>query len=177
MTFIMKRAKIIYLEGEAILPTNLHKDQVEAFAHQVANVYQFGVGEDPRDLVKALGGRLHYQSLGEMIDESGSIYVHGSEDFDILLPHYTSPTRDRFTVGHELGHYFLHSDQGEKPLIATRQGSTRIEWEANWFAAQLLMPKNRFSQICKRTDNDFEIAGVFQVSVDAVRVRRKALGL
>ena len=80
---------------------------------------------------------------------SGAIYVHGRGDFDIVLPQFTSPLRDRFTIGHELGHYFLHSRQGERPLVAYRQGSGRLEWEANWFAAGLLMPKDEFLRAAK----------------------------
>jgi Zn-dependent peptidase ImmA (M78 family) len=173
----LRREGIKYLMGGEISPTNLPKKQVEDFTTQVATALHFDVGGDLRGLIEQLEGRLHYQSLFELVEESGSIFVHGECDFDILLPQYTSPTRDRFTLAHELGHYFLHSNQGETQIIATRLGSTRIEWEANWFAAQLLMPREPFIKRFKKTTDLAAIASIFKVSVDAAEVRRKSLGL
>ena len=172
-----ERSKIPYLQGDAIPRTNLSKADIEKYVCDVAEAFEFKVGDDLQEFVQRLGGRIHYQSLDEMMAESGSIYVHDKADFDILLPHYTSPTRDRFTTAHEIGHYFLHSNQGEQPIIAMRQGSTRIEWEANWFAAQLLMPRDAFREIVLSATNDAEIAWHFGVSLEAVAVRRKSLGI
>ena len=61
-----------------------------------------------------------------------------------------SVNRKRFTIAHELGHFFLHVD-GKKELfvdksfnrdITSSKGSDRVEIEANRFAAELLMPSN-----------------------------------
>lgn len=60
--------------------------------------------------------------------------------------------RYRFTMAHELGHYLLHSslfrDQGvlsvgesEETLSVSESGSRRLEYQANKFAACLLMPE------------------------------------
>src|SRR5690606_27095607 len=60
-----------------------------------------------------------------------------------------SPTRQRFTVAHELGHLLLHADEefhiDEKRPLARRdavssQAPDPRECEANQFAAELLMP-------------------------------------
>jgi len=49
--------------------------------------------------------------------------------------------RDRFTMCHELGHYFLHRPE----LIEFARGDIPIycqpEWQANTFAAELLAPR------------------------------------
>lgn len=171
-----RRPNVSYIEGGSIAPTNLCKRKVEEFAESVAEVAEFEVGADPAVLVRRLSGRISYHDIDEWLNEDGSIYVHGKSNFDILLPHYTSPLRDRFTVAHELGHYFLHSNQGEQPIVAYRKGSTRIEWEANWFAAALLMPRDKFKAACAKIDNLAVIAAKFGVSTDAARVRRDALG-
>lgn len=173
----LQRKNLDYKTGNDIAPTNLHKSQVETYASQVAATFHFGVADDAKALVNRLGGKVHYLSLDEMVEESGSIYVHGQNDFDMVLPQYTSPIRDRFTIAHELGHYFLHSNQGERRIIATRLGSTRLEWEANWFAAQLLMPKNEFETKLRKTKNLAVVANGFDVSMDAAEVRRKSLGI
>jgi len=173
---IYRRDDIDYREGDEIKPSNAYKAKVEEYAEQVATAFDFGVGEHPSAIVEKLGGRIHYEAMDELLDEAGSIFVHGEADFDILLPEYTSPKRDRFTIAHELGHYFLHSTQGETPIIAYRQGSTRIEWEANWFAAALLMPASEFRSACVELDGSLPlIADRFGVSEDAATVRKGAL--
>ncbi len=165
-----------YTTGNAIPPCNMQKVAVEEYAESVAAEYGFRSGADPLELARQLGGRIHLQEITDWIDgeSSGSIYVHDRFDFDICLPTYTSPLRDRFTVGHELGHYFLHSEQGARAIIAFRNGSTRIEWDANWFYAALLMPRSEFDSLANRGISDASLANHFGVSQDAVRVRRKS---
>ncbi len=170
-----RRGGIKYSEGNAIVPSDAYKNKIEEYAALVASTLEFKIGENPSTIVQKLGGRVHYEALSEFVDEAGSIYVHGEGDFDILLPEYTSPKRDRFTIAHELGHYFLHSAQGEIPLIAYRQGSMRIEWEANWFAAALLMPATQFINACEKLRHLALIADKFGVSEDAAKVRKEAL--
>ncbi len=170
-----RRPNLYYLEGELIQPSNVHKARVEEFAQQISKMFDYKVGGEIHNLVEKMAGRIHYQHLDEWINESGSIFVHGEFDFDILLPVYTSPRRDCFTVAHELGHYFLHSDLGKTPIIAYRKGSTRIEWEANWFAASLLMPADPFRIACQKTQSLATIANAFGVSEDAARIRKQSL--
>lgn len=56
--------------------------------------------------------------------------------------------RARFTVAHELGHLVLHTNQ---PLRRATAGELKAyqssEWQADMFAAQLLMPRQFFSWI------------------------------
>ncbi len=52
--------------------------------------------------------------------------------------------RDRFTIAHEIGHYFLHADE---VVVARNENSiykayTDPEWQANKFAAELLIPSD-----------------------------------
>jgi Zn-dependent peptidase ImmA (M78 family) len=169
---------IDYKTGDEIRPCNLSKSEVEDYAQKVADAAKFEINGDLAELVKMIGGRIHYYDLDELVGLSGSIYVHAERDLDIVLPSYTSPTRDRFTISHEVGHYFLHSKQGENPIIAFRQGSTRIEWEANWFAAALLMPGDTFKSAWITCKQDLAaVAFHFGVSENAARVRKEILGL
>jgi hypothetical protein len=170
-----RQPHIAYREGDEIQASNLRKAEVEAYAGRVAATFDFGIGAHPSTLVEKLGGKIHYQEMDAWLAEAGSIFVHGKWNFDILLPLYTSPVRDRFTIAHELGHYFLHAGQGAVPIIAYRQGSTRIEWEANWFAAGLLMPAAAFREAWGRSPGLSVIAVQFGVSEEAARVRMVAL--
>ncbi len=173
----MRRPGKTYREGENIEACNLPKPRVEDYARRVADLFGFKVGGDITEIVVMLGGTIHYRELDELVGENGSIFVHGALDFDILLPMYTSPNRDRFTIAHELGHYFLHAGQGKVPVVAYRSGSTRIEWEANWFAASLLMPLDKFGDALQEYEGDVEqVAFKFGVSVEAATVRKNAIG-
>lgn len=170
------RKEIEYTEGDEIVPCNLTKAEVEAYAGDLAIEADFSVGSDPAELVKRMTGRIHFQDIEEWFEEkTGSIFVHAPFDFDIYLPQYTSALRDRFTIAHELGHYFLHSEQGEGPIVAYRSGSTRIEWEANWFAAALLMPRKEFSESVNLGYNIARLASQFGVSQEAAKVRKEVL--
>ena len=108
--------------------------------------------ESLEQTVQRIGGEIKYLEDGFIEDdnlslESGSLLVHDITDFTIILPSFTSRLRDRFTIGHELGHYFLHSSQGQRPILASRYGSGRLEWEANWFSAGFLMPEEKVSKL------------------------------
>src|SRR5690606_13578869 len=52
-----------------------------------------------------------------------------------------SESRRRFTIAHELGHYMLHRELSHHFLCSPRDRS-RMEREANYFAAELLMPSS-----------------------------------
>lgn len=52
----------------------------------------------------------------------------------------------------------------------------RAEWEANWFAAAFLMPKEVFEEKIKSTSLQ-DAANFFDVSMSAAKIRAKSLGL
>jgi predicted transcriptional regulator len=175
-TVILKRENTTYLEGESIPPAGWSRSAVEAFALKVGQSVTLAPGGDLQVVVDQLGGRLHYVDMNWLMDDqSGTIYVHQPQDFDVLIPGFTSPRRDRFTIAHELGHYFLHASQGGQPIIAYRRGTGRCEWEANWFAASLLMPEEEFIKSWHKHRDPEVLASVFGVSLEAAEVRRKTL--
>ena len=98
--------------------------------------------------------------------ELGPSYADFGTDFDGILEHragrfhiycnttegkYLHHPRVRFTLAHELGHYFidehrnaLRAGQAPKPTFLDRPNDDPVEHEANAFAASLLMPKREF---------------------------------
>jgi Zn-dependent peptidase ImmA (M78 family) len=89
--------------------------------------------------------------------------------------------RQRFTIAHELGHFFLHTDKDAfvdyrdnmKGIVRTPR-----EKEANMFAAALLMPRQillkDFRAIAKDGLSDDELSSLakkYVVSEDAMRFR------
>jgi len=88
--------------------------------------------------------------------------------------------RQRFSIAHELGHWFLHhnlaydecTDQGE-PFDAFRR---IVEYEANEFAGELLMPLPEINHLLKNGVKPDDMAVASDVSRDALWVRLSRLG-
>lgn len=154
---------------------------IATYAEQIAHDNDV-VGEcgkvDVHDLLDKLGGRIQIENRTE------SLYVRGNYDFTVYLPTHTSQLRDRFTIAHELGHYFLHHrapDQhlvGKRTATFTRLGRNVPETQANVFASNLLMPAAPFKAAFDELGKDLvAVADRFEVSVPAARVRAEFLGL
>ncbi len=94
--------------------------------------------------------------------------------------------RGRFTLAHELGHYYI--DEHRNALAAGRTPAHRsrcdcesqnlAEQEADHFAANLLMPKSRFIDTAKSTAPHLAgiiaLAGTFETSLTATAIRYAA---
>ncbi|HEV2639021.1 MAG TPA: ImmA/IrrE family metallo-endopeptidase [Actinocrinis sp.] len=106
-----------------------------------------------------------------------------------------SPLRQRFTIGHELGHHALHPGRElilDMPVRVNFRDRTssmatdREEIEANAFAAALLMPeqmiRTQLGQLPEKARRDLDtasatLADVFEVSLAALSFRLINLGL
>ena len=124
---------------------------------------------------------------------SGVIGFLPEESAFVILVNKTKPsTRSNFTIAHELGHYFLHQDEIKKEMIVDgdnvldRAGmlyrqdnvlSTKLETEANNFAASFLMPADLVKKAWEKLKDVEECAQVFNVSVEAITIRLSRLGL
>lgn len=155
----------------------LTNDAISSYAEQVgdhAGIYDPDGHADIDTLLRRLGGAVGYAT-----DEE-SLHVRSRGDFTIFIPHFTSSRRDRFTIAHELGHYFLHylhpKVNGE--LSFGRGGRDRAETEANVFASALLMPAKQFEAAYWAAGGDtWKLAAQFDVSPRAAEVRAQVLGL
>jgi len=173
----LKRHGIPYHE-DGIAPCNWAAGSIEEYAGLVAKHAGFAPGDDVLDLVSRYGGRCLYEGVQASAVDDGTIYVHGRCDFDIVLPTYTSPRQDRYTIAHELAHYFLHSQQGRIPLVAYRlphRASTRAEWEASVFAQALLMPLEEIRLADEQGLWLSALAARFDVPEEAVALRVRRL--
>lgn len=158
-------------------PCGWSKAQVQSVAAQVAKKLGYKPGDELAPLIRKLGGKIEVARWDE-VGTTGSITVRATGDFTISLSPLSGNRRDRFTIAHELGHYVLHSELGKKaPLSVRRDGSDRVEWEANWFAAGFLMPEEEFRHRANEGWSNAWLAVHFDVSEAAVEVRRKGLGL
>lgn len=155
---------------------NLPKSAVETIAARFAEKVGYGSRDDLNELVRILGGSVEYRDF-EDLAQSGFLEVRAPADFTIYLPSYTGRLRDRFTIAHELGHYVLHSRLGKVPIHVRRAESSPVEWEANWFAAAFLMPEQEFRKAWEAGERRLDLAVRFDVSLAAVDVRSRLLGL
>lgn len=112
------------------------------------------------------------------------------DNVTLLVKQSDGPARKRFTIAHELGHYFLHllSSEGEfvdgevnlfrvPPEEGGRTEEHRKEAQANMFAAALLMPEEAVRKELKRIRSVKAMARRFNVSVEAMGLRVAQLGL
>jgi Zn-dependent peptidase ImmA (M78 family) len=99
--------------------------------------------------------------------------------------------RQRFTIGHEMGHYFLHEglethvDQNFRVAWRNAESSKAVDWneiQANRFAAEILMPTrfllkdlDSLEVIDRRTV--VLLANRYAVSPDAMKIRLTQLGI
>lgn len=116
-----------------------------------------------------------------MNDQMSGYLKKVGDSWEIGVNSLHHPRRQKFTLAHELGHYFLHRDGHssfeDEVIFPRNQESNPMEWEANNFAAQFLMPKDEFKTlVASGTTSVDDIARHFDVSTMAVRVRAKKLG-
>lgn len=85
-------------------------------------------------------------------DISGALDLRDNKPI-ILINGNQHIHRKRFTIAHELGHFFLNHTDGvhiDKKLFFRNQtsslGASMIEREANRFAAELLMPEDMLTK-------------------------------
>lgn len=171
------------------IPLNVRKDVIQDAAERFARKQNLEPGFSIESLVRKLGGRIEYREPMGNSRDAESIRVNAERNFVIYLATDTSPLRDRFTIAHELAHYLLHYPQvverygANSKMRATRfvdetkADLVRAEWEANWFAAALLMPSEEFKELWDEHKGDAYIASYFEVTKKAVDVRAKSLQL
>ncbi|MCI0393110.1 MAG: ImmA/IrrE family metallo-endopeptidase [Acidobacteria bacterium] len=149
---------------------------------------------DVYNIAKRLGLKITETKLGGeisgmLISRAGSNYIFVEVD--------DHPHRKRFSVGHEIAHFYLgHQSQHGEHVIIDRgysiskrdgkasTGQNQKEIEANQFAATLLMPSKLLREKVKEVRglplHDYQVeklAKIFYVSEQAMMHRLSNLGL
>ncbi|MBS0627904.1 MAG: ImmA/IrrE family metallo-endopeptidase [Verrucomicrobia bacterium] len=112
--------------------------------------------------------------------DSNIIGAYDKNNHAIYVAKGASYPRQVFTVGHELGHYYLHK---EKPTeifyfsnMLTLEEVTEEEQEAHWFSASLLMPRDSLKIIWDLTRDVTEVSRRFSVEASVAYYRLNNLG-
>jgi len=121
----------------------------------------------------------------DLYDVSGALR-RTSRGWKIYVNRQDSPQRKKFTIAHELGHFFMHTDQADEFVdgqIFTRSEVEKYgqrELEANEFAANVVMPEQKLRQMVPDIVTQEVIdslANAFEVSRFAMENRLLNLGL
>ncbi|MEQ1298470.1 ImmA/IrrE family metallo-endopeptidase [Acinetobacter soli] len=141
--------------------------------HQTTYPVQLGA------IAKALGIKILSSTLRS--DISGEIRETNGE-VTIKVNRHDAKTRQRFTVAHELSHYFLHRDLLKDGIVDDvlyrSSHSTSIEQEANRLAADILMPIHLLNKLVLQCNHEKEtsrkieyLAQELNVSITALKIR------
>ena len=123
------------------------------------------------------GIEIKYEDLPS--NESGYL-ICSSGKYIIGVNRKHNKKRQRFTIAHELGHYFLHKDSNiefRDQIFYRIENTSSIEYAANEFASRLLIPSDRLSKKIQEGVLDVKnLAEFFAVSQDAMKYRIISLG-
>jgi Zn-dependent peptidase ImmA (M78 family) len=123
----------------------------------------------------------HYENCfdGLLSFENNNFYIH----LNIDLGNNPNSRRSRFSLSHELGHYFIPEHHESiingnfrcPPSIFKINHDDLIEEEADCFAAHLLMPSDIFKKLCFRKKFSLDLvnylAELFNVSMLSTLLR------
>jgi Zn-dependent peptidase ImmA (M78 family) len=120
-----------------------------------------------------------YEDLfdGLIVFEDGHYFIHCNR----LTGNHENGIRTRFTIAHELGHYFIDEHRialrnNHMPSLGERlKGDILIEQEADLFASRLLLPGAVFQKALKKAEPGLvgiiSLAEKFNVSVRCAGLR------
>lgn len=167
---------------------------IEYLAHEVLQSYDIDtVPVDPIAIAKNLGIKVYSSSFNSYRGDTvlGAITIHEDGQGEIIVNKNNNYKRQRFTVAHELGHYFMHRVNNSNYEVVDMHISSGYctndpeEIQANDFAAALLMDKYMIYEnleiIKKLNFSKYQsiryLADKFKVSNQAMEYRLKKLGL
>ena len=118
----------------------------------------------------------------DMEDEDSGLLLVENESATVAVNRSHHPNRQRFTAAHELGHFYLHCQSGNRLFVdqayfrgpGSSTGIQQEEIEANQFAAELLMPEHFMQEACELPISDLDVlqlSRLFRVSEQAMMLR------
>lgn len=149
-----------------------------------APIDPFEVARDERQCLRVKGGdfRDRFDGQLEYHRTKGRFLLFYNTKYDAGLPTGRHHPRTRFSIGHELGHYFLDRHRahflkgGESHgSVSERYSDIEMEREADAFASGLLLPGKLLRPVVNREelsiDRIVEIAGEFNTSLVSTALR------
>lgn len=137
---------------------------------------------DPKEIARQRGIEVVAKPMEDQ-GVSGMLVRYGNEFAIAYATHLENEGFENFSVGHELGHYFLpgHADAvitGDSGSHVSRAGYTssdKYEAEADRFAAAFLMPRHLFFPALQRAGSGLaaieSLAALCKTSLHATAIR------
>lgn len=163
---------------------------IAELANAVAAAYASGIRTEPEAIIAAKGLTLSFSSYADAFD---GMLEHKAGRFHIYANLDRLRTRDsgraRFTLAHELGHFFIDDHRRalqsgrtpSHPSFSDYQSRNPVEHEADHFASNLLMPTERFTKAAKRLPLGFDavlsLKDMFGTSITSTAIRYTQLDL
>jgi Zn-dependent peptidase ImmA (M78 family) len=160
------------------------EQEIGELAEAVAEEYFPGARVEPEAIVRAKRITISFGRYADTFDGlleylGGRFHIYANLD---RVEQKDSP-RARFTLGHELGHYFIDEHRNaleagialSHPSFCEYESDLLVEKEADHFASNLLMPAGSFRKIASRVAHGLEgilkIAHHFGTSVTSTAIR------
>jgi Zn-dependent peptidase ImmA (M78 family) len=157
---------------------------IAELAEEVADSHCPGLRVDPVKIIEANDITLSFGQYADAFD--GLLeYQHGRFHIYSNLDRVEDPNapRARFTLGHELGHYYINEHRNalkkglapSHPSFCEYASDLLVEREADHFASHLLMPRPRFLKVAMRSARGLAgilfLAKTFGTSVTSTAIR------
>ncbi|MBQ2733047.1 MAG: ImmA/IrrE family metallo-endopeptidase [Clostridia bacterium] len=129
---------------------------------------------DPFSIAEAEGVRVCFYDLGSL---NGMYTVLDGVSF-IALSESLGVSEARLVCAHELGHHFLHQSIARTTALADStlfSGGGRLEYEANIFAAELLVPDEALREAVKTCPDIACAASELDVHPEILAVKSEIL--
>ncbi|WP_321479721.1 ImmA/IrrE family metallo-endopeptidase [uncultured Bacteroides sp.] len=155
------------------------KMNVESILHFAKN--KGFVGEYNLDIEQlVIDNKIEIKRIELPPEISGKLYMQG-DSWIIEVNKNHSPNRQRYTIAHEFAHYCLHKNANQTfedtAFFRKDENKTSIEYEANQFAAELLMPEEKIKEAIESDLLELkQLADHFKVSLIAMKNRLINLG-
>lgn len=167
------RSKECFDEPEMLVDLNSIRNK--AIEEGYVNEYKFDIERFINDKYPQI--IIRYEDLAS--DISGKL--EKEDDMWVMTVNSKHPhVRQRYTLGHELGHYLNHrnSVKSFKDSVFFRSNQkSSMEYMADQFAARLLMPESDINTLFKSGVKTVkEMASKFDVSLEAMKYRLEQLG-
>jgi hypothetical protein len=145
---------------------------------------ELGITEPSEIVIEAIAEYCHATIVYEPLDGCAARILGGDDRAIITVDANSSRERQRFSAGHELGHWMR--DRGKVAFSCTERELERHwvddhpERRANRYAADLLLPRKLFAARARSMVPTFEcareLASMFTTSLTATAIRLVELG-
>ena len=169
--------------------TNMEKKKIEQLTAELLNQFVEDT-ENEAGYVDIVALARHFGfEVGESkklsVTENGFISVSkDKQELLIGVNYYRTWEEKRFIIAHELAHYFLHYKDSKlsEPVFLMHsekiKGKNETENDADYFAACLLMPRDKFESAYKQAKNSYThiemidyLGGIFRTPRESIERR------